>query len=71
MIPNTCADRALCCNFCKKSQCTVRCKDDFRRCKYFDDVTYDREAEEKDKEKAKEERRIRSLFQKQGAKTRL
>ena len=67
VIPNTCADRALCCNFCKKLQCRSRCKDDFRRCKYFDDVTYDREAEEK----AKEERRIRSLFQRQGAKTRL
>lgn len=67
MIPSDCKDNGLCCNFCKKSQCSVRCKDDFKKCKYFDDVSYDRETEEK----AKEERRIQSTFQKQGAKTRL
>lgn len=51
MIPNTCADRALCCNFCGNMQCPVRCKDDHEKCKYFEREQYERLQVKKDEPK--------------------
>lgn len=65
MIPNTCADRSLCCNFCANMQCSVRCKDDSKKCKYFDNAGYEKPAA-KDSEQAigEEKRWITSWKQK-------
>ena len=57
MIPNTCADRTLCCNFCANMQCPVRCKDDNRKCKYFDNVVYEKPAAKDSKQATGEGKR--------------
>lgn len=45
LIPNACADKALCCAFCKE-KCADRCKDKPNGCKYFSAEKYERKKEE-------------------------
>ena len=44
LIPNACADKALCCAFCKE-KCADRCKDKPGGCKYFSAEKYERKRE--------------------------
>ena len=34
-INNSCKDKELCCNFCKKENCWQRCYEDHTECKMF------------------------------------
>ena len=53
LIPNACADKALCCAFCKE-KCADRCKDKPNGCKYFSAEKYERKKEEKNDERRAE-----------------
>lgn len=55
LIPNACADKALCCAFCKE-KCADRCKDKPNGCKYFSAEKYERKKEESENDERRVEK---------------
>lgn len=48
LITNSCKYKNLCCGKCRRTACEDRCKDNFEKCKYFENTKVEiREHKEK------------------------